>query len=93
MAYTISIPFDRRLYRQDIAGSVAHAKMLGRQEIISGDESRVIVDGLLSIKDEIKRGDFPFRDELEDIHMNIEARLAELIGDVAGQAPHRALSQ
>ena len=85
LAYTISIPFDRRLYRQDIAGSVAHAKMLGKQEIISEDESRAIVDGLQSIREEIERGDFPFRDELEDIHMNIEARLGELIGDVAGK--------
>ncbi len=83
--YTISIPFDRRLYRQDIAGSVAHAKMLGKQEIISEDESRAIVDGLQSVKDEIERGEFPFRDELEDIHMNVEARLSELIGDVAGK--------
>ena len=83
--YTISIPFDRRLYRQDIAGSVAHAKMLGKQEIISEGESRAIVDGLQSVKDELERGEFPFRDELEDIHMNIEARLSELIGDVAGK--------
>ncbi len=90
--YTVSIHYDRRLYRQDIAGSIAHARMLGRQGIISDDEAVAIVDGLMIVRKEIEDGDFPWRAELEDIHMNIERRLFETIGETAGKL-HTARSR
>jgi len=90
--YAASIPFDRRLYRQDIDGSIAHARMLAKQEIIAGSEAVAIIKGLNSIRKEIERGRFQFRTEFEDIHMNIEARLFEKIGDVAGKL-HTARSR
>ncbi len=90
--YATSIPFDRRLYGQDIEGSIAHARMLAKQEIITAGEAEAIVKGLNSIRKEIERGRFQFRIELEDIHMNIEARLFEKIGDVAGKL-HTARSR
>ena len=90
--YTSSIHYDRRLYKQDIAGSIAHARMLARQEIIRGDEAESIVAGLETIRQEIESGDFPWREELEDIHMNIESRLFEKIGDTAGKL-HTARSR
>ena len=90
--YEASIPFDRRLYRQDIEGSIAHARMLSSKEIITAGEAEAIVKGLNSIRREIERGRFQFRIELEDIHMNIEARLFEKIGDVAGKL-HTARSR
>ena len=90
--YATSLPFDRRLYRQDIEGSIAHARMLAKQEIITAGEAEAIVKGLNSIRKEIERGRFQFRIELEDIHMNIEARLFEKIGDVAGKL-HTARSR
>ncbi|MBI4287874.1 MAG: argininosuccinate lyase [Chloroflexi bacterium] len=82
-SFTQSLSYDRRLYRQDIAGSVAHARMLARQGIISDKDAELIIMGLSSIRQEIEQGKFPFKDELEDIHMNIEARLTERIGDTA----------
>jgi argininosuccinate lyase len=90
--YAASIPFDRRLYRQDIQGSIAHARMLAKQEIIAESEAKTIIKGLNSILREIERGKFRFRTELEDIHMNIEARLFEKIGDAAGKL-HTARSR
>ena len=90
--YTASIPFDRRLYEQDIAGSIAHARMLAKQGIISDKDAELIVMALTSIRDEIEAGSFAFRPELEDIHMNIEARLIEKIGDV-GRKLHTARSR
>ncbi len=90
--YTASIPFDQRLYRQDIQGSIAHAKMLAKQGIISEKEAELIVIGLTSIREEIEQGKFQFKPELEDIHMNIEARLTEKIGEVAGKL-HTARSR
>jgi len=90
--YTASIPFDRRLYRYDIAGSIAHAKMLAKQRIISGREAEVIIEGLVSIREEIEQGKFQFKPELEDIHMNIEARLIEKAGEVGGKL-HTARSR
>jgi argininosuccinate lyase len=90
--YAASIPFDRRLYRQDIEGSIAHARMLAKQGILAKDEAEMIIKGLNSIRKEIERGKFQFRTELEDIHMNIEARLFEKIGDVAGKL-HTARSR
>ena len=90
--YTASIPFDFRLYRHDIAGSIAHARMLTKQGIISNSEAKSITEGLLSIQEEIEAGKFEFEPELEDIHMNIEARLIEKVGDV-GRKLHTARSR
>ena len=70
--YTVSLHYDRRLYRQDIAGSIAHARMLGRQGIIDEDEAAAIVEGLKAVRKEIEASEFPWRPELEDIHMNVE---------------------
>ena len=84
--YTVSISYDRRLYRQDIAGSIAHASMLARQGIIPEKDAEQIVLGLASIREEIEKGGFPWREDLEDIHMNVEARLHEKLGsEVAGK--------
>jgi argininosuccinate lyase len=90
--YTASIPFDWQLYPYDIAGSIAHAKMLAKQGIISAKEAETIINGLTAIKDEIKQGKFQFKPELEDIHMNIEARLIEKVGEVGGKL-HTARSR
>ena len=90
--YTVSIHYDRRLYRQDIAGSIAHARMLARQGIIAAREADLIVDGLGRIREEIEAGRFPWRAELEDVHMNIEKRLYEIIGPAAGKL-HTARSR
>ena len=90
--YTVSIHYDRRLYRQDIAGSKAHTRMLAKQQIISEYAANAIVEGLDSIGTEIEAGTFPWRSELEDIHMNIERRLFDKIGDAAGQL-HTARSR
>ena len=85
-------PFDWRLYKYDIEGSIAHAEMLARQKIISPKEFEKIRDGLQAILEEIDSGKFQFRQELEDIHMNIESRLFEKIGDIAGKL-HTARSR
>ncbi|MGI9353264.1 MAG: argininosuccinate lyase [Rhizobiaceae bacterium] len=87
-----SVDFDRRLYAQDIAGSKAHAIMLAEKGIISSDDANQIVAGLDTILSEIETGVFKFSRELEDIHMNIEARLRELVGDPAGRL-HTARSR
>lgn len=81
----VSIDFDKRLYKQDIAGSKAHCAMLVAQKILTKEEGKSIQGGLDDVQMEIEQGTFPFRKELEDIHMNIEGRLKELIGDVAGK--------
>lgn len=91
-AYTVSIHYDRRLYRQDIAGSIAHARMLAKQGIIAVADARAIERGLAEIREEIESGEFPWRPELEDIHMNVERRLFEKIGDSAGKL-HTARSR
>jgi argininosuccinate lyase len=75
-----SVSFDKRMYRQDIAGSTAHARMLARQGIISEDDANQIVTGLAAVKKEIETGVLLFKPALEDVHMNIEHRLTELIG-------------
>ena len=90
--YTVSIDYDRRLYKQDIAGSTAHAKMLAKQSIISQDDASQITRGLKVIEDEIRDGTFPWDPSLEDIHMNIESRLYQLIGSAAGRL-HTARSR
>ena len=79
-----SIDFDRKLAVQDITASVAHCEMLTRRGIISRKDGDIIVSGLAAIAKEIEHGDFMFKRELEDIHMNVESRLTELVGDVAG---------
>src|SRR5947209_6314706 len=78
-AINVSIGFDKRLWAQDLAGSRAHAAMLKAQGIISAADEAAIQGGLNTIQGEIEAETFPFRDEYEDIHMNVEARLAELI--------------
>ena len=80
-----SIDVDRHLFRQDIAASKAHAAMLAEQGIISAQDARQIAHGLDTILSEIERGTFEFKRSLEDIHMNVESRLAELIGPAAGR--------
>ena len=90
--YTASIPVDLRLYPYDIAGSIAHAKMLAKQGIISEKEATVITEGLGSIRGEIEQGKFQFKTELEDIHMNIEARLIKKVGEI-GRKLHTARSR
>jgi argininosuccinate lyase len=87
-----SIDVDRRLYAEDIAGSKAHAAMLVRQRIINAEDGKAIQDGLDRILAEIDGGKFVFKTEFEDIHMNVEARLAELIGPAAGRL-HTARSR
>jgi argininosuccinate lyase len=79
-----SIDFDRHLYRQDIAASKAHADMLAKQGIIAADDAKKIAHGLDTILSEIEQGKFSFKRALEDIHMNVEGRLSELIGEAAG---------
>jgi argininosuccinate lyase len=89
---TPSIDFDKRLAREDLAGSRAHVRMLGTEGIISKDDARAILMGLDQIEKEIRAGEFVFKRELEDIHLNIESRLAEIIGPVAGRL-HTARSR
>jgi len=87
-----SIDFDRHLYRQDIAASKAHADMLAKQGIITADDAKKIAHGLDTILSEIEAGKFSFKRALEDIHMNVEGRLSELIGEAAGRL-HTARSR
>ncbi len=87
-----SIGFDKKLYAQDIRGSIAHATMLAHQGIISAEDKDKIVAGLTTILSEIEAGGFEFSRKLEDIHMNVEARLATLIGPAAGRL-HTARSR
>jgi argininosuccinate lyase len=91
-AYTTSVPFDWRLYPYDIAGSIAHARMLAKQGIIIDKDAETIVNGLTAIQREVEGGEFQFKPELEDIHMNIEARLMEMVGEVGGKL-HTARSR
>jgi argininosuccinate lyase len=91
-AINVSIGFDQRMATQDLAGSRAHAAMLAACGIISSADEQEIQQGLVQIGEEIAAGIFPFRDEFEDIHMNVEARLTELIGPTAGRL-HTARSR
>ena len=90
--FTVSLDIDKRMYREDIAGSIAHVQMLGKQGIVSSEDVGAIVGGLRQIREEIETGEFEWRPELEDIHINVEARLYELIGDAAGRL-HTARSR
>ena len=91
-AFSASIQYDARLYRHDIMGSTAHARMLARQGLITAEECDAIVQGLREIEAEIDRGEFVFKPELEDIHMNIEKALTDRIGP-AGAKLHTARSR
>ena len=90
--YTVSIDYDQRLYKQDITGSIAHAKMLAKQGLISDDDAAQITAGLETIEKEIREDKFPWDPALEDLHMNIESRLHQLIGAAAGRL-HTARSR
>jgi argininosuccinate lyase len=87
-----SIDVDRKLYRQDIAASKAHAAMLAKKGIITAQDASRIAHGLDTILSEIEAGKFSFKRALEDIHMNVESRLAEVIGPAAGRL-HTARSR
>ena len=87
-----SIGVDQRLWRQDIRGSIAHCQMLAKQKVLSKKDSEAIIRGLEQIAEEIESGRFVFKTELEDIHMNIESRLKEMIGEPAGKL-HTARSR
>jgi len=91
-SFTVSVFYDKRLYSYDIQGSMAHCRMLAKVGLMSQEESQQILSGLQEIKTEIETGEFVFRPELEDIHMNIEARLLEKIGSVGGKL-HTARSR
>ncbi len=91
-AFTASVQFDQRLYKQDIAGSRAHAKMLNKIAVLNDDDLAVILDGLDKVELEINKGEFNWSIKLEDVHMNIEARLTELVGD-AGKRLHTGRSR
>jgi argininosuccinate lyase len=90
--FVASIPFDKRLYREDIAGSIAHVEMLAKQGIISLSDSKKIKSGLVEIRKEIEESRFTFKLSDEDIHINIENRLNQIIGDVAAKL-HTARSR
>ena len=90
--FNASITFDKRMYEEDIAGSIAHSRMLAKQGIIAEGEQKEIENGLLQIKDEIKNGKSEFKIEDADIHMSIEKRLTQIIGAVAGKL-HTARSR
>jgi argininosuccinate lyase len=90
--FNASVAFDRRLYAQDIDGSIAHVRMLAKQGIVSLHDARAIEQGLEEIRREIEEGQLELKEELEDIHINIEQRLREKVGDVAGRL-HTARSR
>ena len=90
--YTASVSFDQRLWRADIAGSLAHAEMLAAQGIISADDHAAIQRGMVQIADEIESGSFEWKLDLEDVHLNIEARLTQIVGD-AGKRLHTGRSR
>ncbi len=90
--FSASVDFDKRLYKEDIEGSIAHVTMLAENGIILKNESEKITKGLKQIEKEIDSGKFPFREEYEDIHLNIEKRLIEKIGDTGGKI-HTARSR
>ncbi|WP_027722612.1 argininosuccinate lyase [Maridesulfovibrio zosterae] len=83
--YTESVSYDRNLYREDIAGSQAHAKMLAEQGVLTVEEAETLVKGLDQVFEEIESGKFEWKKEMEDLHMNIESRLTEIVGSVGGK--------
>lgn len=90
--FSESVSFDRRLYRQDIAGSQAHARMLQKVGVLSAEDGQAIIEGLDAIRAEIDAGDFEWKTELEDVHMNIESELTRRIGE-AGKRLHTGRSR
>ncbi len=92
LRYTASVGFDRRLAPFDIEASLAHAAMLEQIGVITSEDARAIESGLARVREEIESGQFTWREELEDVHLNIEARLTELVGD-AGKRLHTARSR
>lgn len=90
--YTESVSFDRALYAQDIAGSKAHARMLAHRGVLTADEAEALCTGLDAVRGEIESGAFVWRESLEDVHMNIESRLTEIVGDV-GKKLHTGRSR
>ena len=90
--FSASIDIDKHFAEFDIKGSITHAKMLMKQGILTKEEGDKIISGLIKIEEEIKKGEFPWRQELEDVHLNIEMRLTELVGDV-GKKLHTARSR
>lgn len=90
--FNASITFDKRLYKEDVLGSIAHVRMLGRRKIISSKDARTIEKGLKEVLADIERGSLEFREDLEDVHINIEEALRAKIGDVAGKL-HTARSR
>ena len=91
-AFTASVGFDKRLYRHDIAGSIAHAKMLNYVSVLTDEECQAIIEGLKDIQLEIERNEFAWSTVLEDVHMNIEARLTDRIG-ITGKKLHTGRSR
>jgi argininosuccinate lyase len=91
-AFTASVMFDQRMYQQDIAGSIAHAKMLAHIDVLTENECEQIIDGLGQIKQKIDSGEFNWSIKLEDVHMNIEAALTDLIG-ITGKKLHTGRSR
>ena len=91
-AFTASVSFDQRMYKQDIAGSIAHASMLAKVGVLTKQECQLIVDGLKAIEAKIEAGQFNWSTKLEDVHMNIEARLTENIG-IVGKKLHTGRSR
>jgi len=91
-AFLNSLPADRALARQDLAGSIAHAEMLGRTGILTTEEASTLVSGLRAIGREMAAGSFPWRSELEDVHTNVEFRLTEMVGPLGGKL-HTARSR
>ena len=90
--YTQSVSYDYQLYRQDIAGSMAHARMMAKQGVLTAQEAETLCKGLEQVRQEIENGSFVWKRELEDVHMNIESRLTEIVGDV-GKKLHTGRSR
>ncbi|VAW98023.1 Argininosuccinate lyase [hydrothermal vent metagenome] len=91
-AFTASVGFDQRMYKHDIAGSIAHASMLAKVGVLTADECKLIIDGLQSIEQTISNGEFSWSTRLEDVHMNIESALTKKIGEV-GKKLHTGRSR
>ena len=89
--FTASVQFDQRFYKQDIAGSIAHATMLAKVGVLTEAERDDIIEGLSTIRSEIEAGNFEWRIDLEDVHMNIESRLTQRIG-ITGKKLHTGRS-
>jgi len=92
-AFTASVGFDQRMAREDIEGSIAHASMLAEQGILTSDDCQTIIEGLRQIESEIQAGNFSWSIAREDVHMNIESRLIDLVGDTGKKTSHRTIKK